>query len=120
MGDAFADLPGWVKGLIIAAALGGSNGLQYLGIGAPAKSDAAFVDRERGWCMEQLAQTQDGMRLDERLCDLEKGVERLEKAQIVMHGEKKVDRALLNSIAAKLAVPPAPEVQPLPEASEEP
>jgi hypothetical protein len=65
-------------------------------------------------------QTQDGMRLDERLCDLEKGVGRLEKAQIVMHGEKKVDRALLNSIAAKLAVPPAPEVQPLPEASEEP
>jgi hypothetical protein len=59
MGDAFADLPGWAKGLIIAAALGGSNGLQYLGIGAPARDDVAFVDRERTWCLEQLAETQD-------------------------------------------------------------
>ncbi len=44
MGDWLSDLPGWLKGLIILTALGGSNGLQFLGVTAPAKKEFAAVE----------------------------------------------------------------------------
>lgn len=58
--------------------------------------------------------TQEGARLNQRLCDVEKGVEWLRRAQDVAHNEDKHTRRLLNAIAAERGVAPAPEVADLP------
>jgi hypothetical protein len=62
MADLFSDLPGWAKGAIIALALGGTNGLQYLGVGAPAQSDVAMAKQEKHWCLDELSKAQAELR----------------------------------------------------------
>jgi hypothetical protein len=56
MGDWLSDLPGWLKGLIVLAALGGSNGLQFLGFTAPAKKEYAAVEDRCFVEMKELRQ----------------------------------------------------------------